>query len=506
VESYTNTVLRSLDASFDVRTNEVYLLEAITGCDQELTLEIGPLRTPANDAVAGRSVIPATPAAAVGSMLGATADTDVQGLSKSRWIWWSWVPPGTGVYRLTTEGSQFAPLITVLDGPSLPAAVSRLYTTGGATSSGSARFVTDAGREVVIGFTQQSPGSGPGLKFAITPVIQPINDRFDAPEPLSGGTLELRGVLRQPTIEPGEPGVSSRFSGGSLWYTWTPPVADTYYLAASPVLGAGPVITLYSGDELGELVPKATASPTKGTYEFAELAGPLRIQIAGLGTDAGVPFRFLVLPRTPEANDSFDGALPLPGVAGTNAIRTLWATIEPGEPVPAAAPFTNTLWFRFTAAAAGKAVFGSTDFPLACSVYEGSGLGALSRTPGSLETVNGLLRQTYPVLAGHAYTLQVSSAPGLPRVTMTWSLPPPPGGQPPSSTALAASLLSLGGHLELRIRLQLPAGSPTVIEGSPDLSQWTPVLTNINLGIPLEFLTPISIDAPQEFFRVSPQP
>lgn len=84
----------------------------------------GGATTPANDAFARRSALPATGGTVEGSNVGATRELGEPAHARSaaaRSVWWSWTPSRSGLANLTTNGSSFDTVLAVYLGTNVTA-------------------------------------------------------------------------------------------------------------------------------------------------------------------------------------------------------------------------------------------------------------------------------------------------------------------------------------------------------------------------------------------------
>ena len=149
--------------------------------------------------------------------------------------------------------------------------------------------------------------------------------------------------------------------------------------------------------------------------------------------------RLNLLDAARPANDPFAGAVLLSGPSGSASGSSLLATPEAGEPQHAGNPGGHSVWWRWTAPAAGQVSLDThgSDFDTLLGVYVGSAVGALQpvaandNDSGLADGSSGLLFQAQ---AGTEYRIAADGANGeAGSLALAWNL-----------NAAAQSNLSLG--------------------------------------------------------------
>ncbi len=125
------------------------------------------------------------------------------------------------------------------------------------------------------------------------------------------------------------------------------------------------------------------------------------------------------------ANDNFAARTSISGTSGSRSVALQLATIETGEPLNFRVDydfrnFFRTVWFKYTAAAAGAASFGVTN-GAAVSVYAEGAAASLSTLRLLGATTEG--KVTVAVTAGQVLAIQVenSASSGSESTTLSWS-------------------------------------------------------------------------------------
>ncbi|MEI7903060.1 MAG: hypothetical protein WCK89_22710 [bacterium] len=137
------------------------------------------------------------------------------------------------------------------------------------------------------------------------------------------------------------------------------------------------------------------------------------------------------------ANDSFGGAIELPGDSGSlSGNNNIDATFETGEPECGA---TNTVWFKwncttdgtFTISTLGSTTPAEGEWDAILGVYTGASVDALTALPGTPQDTSYAETMTVTVSADTTYYIQLAGfnndvASDI-LLTWSWSAPPPTG-------------------------------------------------------------------------------
>lgn len=123
----------------------------------------------------------------------------------------------------------------------------------------------------------------------------------------------------------------------------------------------------------------------------------------------------------PPGNDDFASPLVLPGDAGSVRVDNTGATIEPGEPTPAAGNTADdSIWFEWTPATSGLATLSTagsyvaatlTEIDTVLEVFTGSSLGSLTLVDYNDDSPLGGLTSylQVPVTAGTTYRIRITT-------------------------------------------------------------------------------------------------
>lgn len=244
----------------------------------------------------------------------------------------------------------------------------------------------------------------------------PANDNFSGAALLSGTNVTVTATNVGATKEVGEPDHGSNSGGKSVWWKWTAPgagsvIVQTVGSTFDTLLGAyrgaslGSLETLASNDDNGTVKTSLVGlNVTAGaTYYFA---------VDGYNGDSGsitlgLNYRTTTLVRP--ANDNFANRIPLSGptvnVTGANYL----ASKEKGEPNHVDELGGASVWWSWTAPAAGNVVIKTegSNFDTILAVYTGSALTNLvavagnddidANHPTSLVTFNANARTVYQI-------------------------------------------------------------------------------------------------------------
>jgi hypothetical protein len=342
---------------------------SITSNARFIGLELVAGAPPANDDFAAAMVMPEPGTTNLdGTIAGASAQAGEPAHASTAArasVWYRWTATLAGSVRLT---ASYATLRAgVYQGNSVETLTQ--IATGNTTLTFTAvlgetyRIALDAtgDESFVVRLTLPSPPA--------TPIL---NDAFAAAVELTGLSPESPGTTVGATMEPGEPyHTGSTSQSGSAWWRWTAPASGAVTASA-----AGTSLAIYQGDTLETLEPVVRAD---NMVVFQAVGGVSYHLAAATPFSSGNVFtlRLSQIPESP-ANDSFEAAQPLATqaiVAGTLA----GASREVGESWHASTPLTETVWYRWTAPAAGRArVTLLAGTPGALLVYRGTSLTTLT--------------------------------------------------------------------------------------------------------------------------------
>src|SRR5579872_721187 len=252
------------------------------------------------------------------------------------------------------------------------------------------------------------------LIFASSAAAAPANDLFANAQVLSGGSGSVTGSTVGATREQGEPLIVGNAGGASIWFSWTAPAAgsvsvDTVGSSFDTLLGvytgssvAG-LSLVGANDDIGGGVYQSRVSFTAAvgvTYRFVvdgyhsnangtTATGSVVLNWAQSGSPPPPP------PPGGPANDLFANAQVLSGGSGSVTGSTVGATREQGEPLIVGNAGGASIWFSWTAPAAGSVSVDTvgSSFDTLLGVYTGSSVAGLSLV-GANDDIGGGVYQS----------------------------------------------------------------------------------------------------------------
>jgi PASTA domain-containing protein len=288
---------------------------------------------------------------------------------------------------------------------------------------------------------------GPGCDIGAVELHVPPNDDFVDAMDVSGPVGIVDGWTLGATKETGEPDHAGDPGGASIWYSWTAPASGRVTFST---LGSDfdTLLAAYTGsavDALTEVASNDNANglPTSEISFDAVQGATYSIAIDGAGGDSGDSELFWDL-QPP--NDNFPAAQLLAGDHGSVAGTTVGATKEPSEPNHAGNAGGSSVWYRWTASAAGTLTLDTcnSDFDTLLAVYTGADVAHLSAVASNDDGpaacgLDGLGSQVaFSVTTGTTYDIAVDGFDGDWgdfRLAWTRTNPPPPAAQQPTNSA-----------------------------------------------------------------------
>ena len=388
--AYTSFTAASPVATFEVEGGQTYHV-AVVGFwypviagNIELKLSFEP--APANDNFADRLPLIGLLATTTGSNTTATAEAG-EPPSNGHTVWWTWTATASGPVSIGTDGSSFAPWLSVYTGT----VVSNLVP----VTSGQSQLTFNARAGVAYQISVDATMAG---QFGRVGQIQltlvagwPLNDDFANRLPLSGinatAVASTVGATRE-ALEPTHGG----FSGtNSIWWTWTAPATGTLDLT---VLGSGftPTWSVYAGMTISNLsllgdsytwpgnVRSSGSIPVQSGTAY-QIAVDGSAQLGALS--AGIVTLTLSFSGLPP-NDNFTNRIPISGAFVHVTGNTSGATLEPGEPEHDGYVGGHSIWWSWTAPAAGLVTLDASGSALTtlAAVYTGDTVSSLTEVAG----------------------------------------------------------------------------------------------------------------------------
>ena len=294
---------------------------------------------------------------------------------------------------------------------------------------------------VAVNAVGQSAPSAPARGWsADTPPVVNGNDNFADAYVLTGSSGSTTGSTVGMTREPGEPAHTTTAGSswdwwervGSAWWKWTAPTSATvvFDTAGSDF---DTIMAIYTGSTVTTLNEIDSNDDTTSTIrtshcEFDAVAGTTYfIVVTGYYYDTGPEegrVRLAWQSPSPPDNDAFAHATALSGPSGSAAGTGVLSTREVGEPAHAGNTTSGSVWWRWTAPAAGTAVFDTegSSFDTLLAVYTGSSLAALSEVASDDDGGAGTAsRCAFAVSAGTVYSIAVSGFGRAGTIALNWS-------------------------------------------------------------------------------------
>ncbi|MCI0539042.1 MAG: immunoglobulin domain-containing protein [Verrucomicrobiales bacterium] len=347
---------------------------------------------PANDDFANRVRLEGSKVSVRGSTKNATAEKD-ESRSLERSVWWTWTAPSDGGI-LVSVTADFYLGSAIFTGASL------------ATLTPAPDRVTSS---VAAGTTYQiavgSPLQG-DFKLSLRHYAPPPNDNFGARLTISGSPGRAIGYNIGATREADEPVHAPGAKGESVWWAWKAPASERYAITTSGS-DHNVAFAVYRGS--GSLVPVVQAASISAAFDATADTTYYIAVDTEYGPSGNILLNVLLAPRP--ANDNFADRLELNGTSATATANSLGATKEVGEPDDFFNTGSKSLWWTWTAPAAGAAVIstaGST-FRALIGVYRGTTLSNLEQVTYGF---GGLSSAVFGVERGHTYQIAVDSERG----------------------------------------------------------------------------------------------
>ncbi len=250
-------------------------------------------------------------------------------------------------------------------------------------------------------------------------VAIPANDNFAAATSLAGQKLQVAASNRGASREAGEPFHANQPGGASIWWRWTATAGgqvtvDTFGSTFDTLLA------VYTGTSVANLAPVAANDDDGGGRQsrltFPATAGQIyHLAVDGHSGATGNVVLNLDASAALPANDAFAAAT---AISGSNLQRlgsNVGATRETGEPNHAGEVGGSSVWWAWTAPAAGAVLidtFGST-FDTLLAIYTGTSVGNLTLVGANDDANGGMQSQVvFNAVAGVAYRIAVDGRGG----------------------------------------------------------------------------------------------
>ena len=338
---------------------------------------------------------------------------------------WDWTAPATGPVTFDTDGSDFDMVLTVLDANGTTVA-SNVDGIGDGSRFEEVRFTAQQGQAyriaavrfdgsvdrstVVLNWQQSStgsPGDGNGGGNRVSP------DDFASSTAISGASGRREASNVDASKEGGEPDHAGNDGGASLWWTWTAPATGpvTFDTSGSDF---DTLLAVYTGSSVSRLTEVASNDDSGGNawsgVRFSAQQGrAYHIAVDGWDGDSGA----IVLnwQAASDSGDDFASATAISGASGRHVGTNVGAGIETGEPRHSGDDGGASVWWTWTAPAAGIVTFDTlgSDFDTLLAVYTGASLKRLvevgSNDDASKTTYQSAVR--FSARRGQAYHVAV---------------------------------------------------------------------------------------------------
>lgn len=355
-------------------------------------------------------------------------EPDHLGNSGGKSLWWTYIPPSSGIVSISTDGSDFDTLLAVYTGDNISNLVlvagNDDFSKNSTPQTSKVYFSATNGVSYHIAVDGYAGASG-NVKLTLNldkNLLPPPNDNFANRLTLSGESVFISGTNIGATIEANEPSHSGRQGGASVWYSWTAQFSgqvdiNTVGSDFDTLLG------VYTGSSIDGLIEVA-ANDDIDSQNFASevkfyVSQGTTYQIAIDGYEAGCGTYFLSINRmsggSTVPNDMFTNATVISSttIIGSN----VGATKEAGEPNHGGDVGGCSVWYKWTAPSNTIVVISTegSDFDTLLAVYTGTSLQTLALigendddyygSEFSTVTFNAISSQVYYIAVdGYAYS------------------------------------------------------------------------------------------------------
>jgi hypothetical protein len=368
--------------------NTVYYIavSGSSGYESSFYLDWQRAVPPANDDFANAQAISNTTSGSVsGTNVDATREANEpqhNGNAQGASVWYKWTAPAAGRYRFTNNSLQ----TKVYSGNNVGALT--------LVSDNNGRFQATSGATYYIAVdgyydTWNNRVYESSFTLGWQSVVAPTNDNFAAAQVINGeqapaavSTTTGRGVAgtnENATAETGEPQHNNAAPAASVWYKWTAPATANYKFSTLPTYNYGwmsytsHAVSIYTGSSVGALT--SVASGQNAPVRLSATANTIYyVAVSSNESSFYLDWQRAV----PPANDDFANAQAISNttsgsVSGTNVD----ATREANEPQHNGNAQGASVWYKWTAPAAGRYQFTNSSY-LTIKAYSGSNLGALT--------------------------------------------------------------------------------------------------------------------------------
>lgn len=358
-------------------------------------------------------------------------------------VWYRWTPEvdALAVIEITVPSAdEWDPVLAIYTGSAVDA-LTPMWSTSTFDRTIWLGFPATAGTTYQLAVDgRDGTESGP---FDLTWSIPAPNDNFAFSTVMSGDAGSLIGQGNEyASAEPGEPNHNGVAPSRSVWYEWTPTISGNAVMSVTslPYSTWRMVMAVYTGTEVAALTPViggGGATAVAVDLEFRVDAGTTyRVAVDGTSSTQTGSFDLTwSFPAPP--NDDLANATALGGEAGWLLGETNeWASAEPGEPSHGGLAGTpaRSVWYRWTAPAAGRAVVKGSTAPysavtsIVLAAYTGAAVDGLTEVAAADGSGMSGVRLEFDSVAGTTYhiVLDGSDEDETSDFDLTWALSPPP--------------------------------------------------------------------------------
>ena len=346
-------------------------------------------------------------------------------------VWFAWRAPATALMRMDTLGSDFDTLLAVYRGDDVQS-LQLVEANDDVLTGTQSRVVFEAssGEELKIAVDGYRGAAGQ-IELNWDLLSPPGNASPETAAILSGESGTEHGHNFGAGRETGEPDHAGERGGNSIWYRWLAP--NDGELAIDTIGSELPaLLAVYAGTELEKVVELESSSDPLGR---AEVSVPVRrgnaytIAVDGsAGAMGSVTLNWKL--HTRPVNDRFENAVEIEGETGIVTASNRVASKEPDEPDHAGSEGGHSVWYRWTAPAAGKVTFSTvgSSFDTLLAVYRGNDLKTLDLVTENDDAIGTQSRAHTHVEQGEQYRIAVDGYDGeTGEIVLSWELLPSDG-------------------------------------------------------------------------------
>jgi hypothetical protein len=376
----------------------------------------------ANDDFANRIALAGANVSATGSNQGASLQTGEPknaGVTGGKSVWWSWTAPASGSYSFSTAGSSFDTTLGIYTGSSVNAlaSVASNDDQSGSIFTSSLTLSAIAGTSYQISVDGYSGASG---QISLAIVSNNVaNDNFANRIALAGANVSATGSNQGASLQTGEPKNAGVTGGKSVWWSWTAPASGSYSFSTAGS-SFDTTLGIYTGSSVNALASVASNDDQSGSVftsslTFSAIAGTT-YQISVDGYNGASGQINLAIAAINVGNDNFANRIPLTGSNVTATGSNQGASLETGEPRNAGVTGGKSVWWTWTAPAAGLVSISTSgsNFDTTVGVYTGSSLNSLTSVSSNDDESGSILtsRVTFTAIAGQVYQISVDGYQG----------------------------------------------------------------------------------------------